>query len=54
MREGYQRLLDWADAHGLTLGELFREDVLLDELAGKGYDQYLLRLSVYLDGENFG
>ena len=49
VREGYQRLLDWADAHGLTLGELFWEDVLLDELAGKGYDQYLLRLSVFVE-----
>ena len=50
VREGYRRLLDWADAHGLTLGELFWEDVLLDELAGKGYDQYLLRLSAHLAG----
>ncbi|WP_302496856.1 MerR family transcriptional regulator [uncultured Flavonifractor sp.] len=53
VREGYQRLLDWAQTCGMTLGELFWEDVLLDELAGKGYDQYLLRLSVHLSGENF-
>lgn len=49
VREGYQRLLDWAQTCGMTLGELFWEDVLLDELAGKGYDQYLLRLSVFVE-----
>lgn len=54
VREGYRRLLEWADAHGQALGELFWEDVLLDELAGKGYDQYLLRLSVFLPEEAGG
>ena len=53
VREGYRCLLDWAGHHRLNLGERFWEDVLLDELAGKGYDQYLLRLSVPIVPENF-
>ena len=53
VQEGYRRLLDWADAHRLVLGKEFWEDVLLDELTAKGYDQYLLRLSVWIAGGNF-
>lgn len=53
VREGYRVLLDWAESHRLKLGELFWEDVLLDELTGKGYDQYLLRLSAEVTGEIF-
>ena len=52
VQEGYRRLLDWAEHHRLRLGERFWEDVLLDELTGKGYDQYLLRLSVPIFEEN--
>ena len=51
--EGYRRLLEWAEEKGLTLGPYFWEDVLLDELAGKGYDQYLLRLSVAIETQDF-
>ncbi len=54
VQEGYRALLRRAEEQNLKLGELFWEDVLLDELAGKGYDQYLLRLSVPVTGENFG
>lgn len=53
VREGYRRLLDWAEEHRLKLGELFWEDVLLDELTGKGYDQYLLRLSAVVTEGDF-
>lgn len=52
VREGYRRLLDWAEERRLELGEMFWEDVLLDELAGKGYDQYLLRLSAAVRTED--
>lgn len=44
--ETYQRLLAYAQAHRLTLGGYFYEDVLLDELAVKGYENYVLKLSV--------
>lgn len=44
--EGYRQVLAWADGHGLTLGPWFLEDVLLDQLSGRGPDQYLIRLSV--------
>lgn len=54
VRQGYRLLLDWAAEHRLTLGPLFWEDVLLDELTGKGYDHYLLRLSVSLPEEGGG
>lgn len=53
VREGYRRLLAWAEEKGLTLGPHFWEDVLLDELAGKGYDQYLLRLSAAIEDQDF-
>ena len=46
VREGYVRLLSHADEKGLKLGAWVLEDVLLDELCCKGYDQYLLKLSV--------
>ena len=46
VREGYVRLLAYADAHALTPGPWVLEDVLLDELCCKGYEQYLLKLSV--------
>ena len=46
VREGYRRLLAWADENALRLGPWILEDVLLDELCCKGYDQYLLKLSV--------
>lgn len=51
VREGYVRLLAYADKNGLNLGPWVLEDVLLDELCCKGYDQYLLKLSVPLLGE---
>ena len=38
--------LAYADAHALTPGPWVLEDVLLDELCCKGYEQYLLKLSV--------
>lgn len=53
VQKGYRRLLEWGEEKGLTLGPYFWEDVLLDELAGKGYDQYLLRLSVAIETQDF-
>lgn len=51
IREGYARLLSHADENRLELGPWVLEDVLLDELCCKGYDQYLLKLSVsVMDG----
>ena len=43
---GYRQLLDWAEARGLALADFFLEDLLLDELSVKGYENYLLRLSI--------
>jgi DNA-binding transcriptional MerR regulator len=44
----YRRLLDWAQDHGAALDEYFWEDTLLDDLSVKGYDNYLLKLSIRL------
>lgn len=46
----YRRLLDHAAAHGLRPHGPFFEDVLLDELSVEGYDNYVLRLSVRVEG----
>lgn len=51
VREGYTRLFAHAGEKGLHLGPWVLEDVLLDELCCKGYDQYLLKLSVAVLGE---
>ncbi len=45
----YRKLLDYADALGLTPSGPFYEDVLLDELSVRGYDNYVLRLSILVD-----
>lgn len=44
--EAYRRLLDQAAEEGLTLGERFYEDVLLDELSAAGYEHYVLKISI--------
>ena len=44
--EAYRRLLDRAAAAGLTLGERFYEDVLLDELSAAGCEHYVLKISI--------
>jgi len=42
----YQKLADYTDAHGFSRGDHFYEDVILDELSMKGWDNYVLKLSV--------
>jgi len=42
----YRRLLDYGEEQGLTLSGPFFEDVLLDELSVRGYEHYVLRLSI--------
>lgn len=42
----YRRMLDWAEERGVALDGPFFEDVLLDELSVRGYDNYALQLSV--------
>lgn len=43
--EAYHRLLDTASAQGLALGELFFEDMVLDELSSTE-ENYVLRMSI--------
>lgn len=43
--QSYQRILKYAQAHALPLGECFYEDVLLDELSAESGD-YLMEIAV--------
>ena len=47
----YNRMLAFARNKGLALQEFFYEDVLLDELSVKGYEKYLIKLSVQVARE---
>lgn len=42
----YQKLVEYTKSHGLTMGSHFFEDVILDELSMKGWDNYVLKLSL--------
>ncbi len=43
-----QKLLEYAQKHGLELGDAFYEDVILDDLSTKGYYDYVVKLSIYI------
>ena len=43
---GCLKLLEYAEAHNLTLGDRFYEDVILDDLSTEGYYNYLVKLSI--------
>ena len=42
----YAKLVEYMKDHGFTMGDYFYEDVMLDELSMKGYDNYVLKISV--------
>jgi DNA-binding transcriptional MerR regulator len=42
----YAALAEYIKAHGYTMGDYFYEDVILDELSMKGYENYVLKISV--------
>lgn len=46
MKEAYDRLFSYAKEHRLQLGDLFFEDMLLDELTMYGYENYVTQISV--------
>ncbi len=46
--EGYERLLTVVCERGLHIGDLFFEDVVLDEMSVKGYDHFMVKISVEL------
>ena len=48
----YQKLLAFGAQQGLSLSGLFYEDVLLDELALKECDQYVLKISILTTAED--
>lgn len=42
----YKKILDYASKNKLTLQNYFFEDVLLDDLSVKGYENYVLKISI--------
>ena len=40
------KLLQYAEAHNLTVGDRFYEDVIWDDLSTEGYYNYLVRISI--------
>ncbi|KXJ35330.1 MerR family transcriptional regulator [Bacillus spizizenii] len=46
IEQAYKRLVTYAKNHNLVLKGYFYEDALLDELSVKGYEKYLIKLSV--------
>ena len=44
----YERMMAYAQNAGYRLGEYFYEDVLLDDLSVKGYENYVLQISILI------
>ncbi len=44
-----QKLIAYADEHHLKLGEYIYEDVILDDLSTKGFDNYLVKISTRIE-----
>ncbi len=44
--KSYRILADAVSARGLIMGEYFYEDDILDELSMKGYENYMIKISV--------
>ena len=42
----YAKLVEYIKTHGFAMGDYFYEDIILDELSMKGYDNYVLKISV--------
>ena len=45
----YERMMAYAHKNGYRLGEYFYEDVLLDDLSVKGYENYVLQISIRIE-----
>lgn len=45
----YERMMAYARKNGYRLGEYFYEDVLLDDLSVKGYENYVLQISIRIE-----
>lgn len=45
-KETYDRLLNFSYKNKLKIQGYFYEDILLDELSVKGYEKYLIKISV--------
>lgn len=45
----YKKILDYAHKNKIALQNYFFEDVLLDDLSVKGYENYILKISIRVD-----
>ncbi|MCK0470480.1 MerR family transcriptional regulator [Alkalihalobacillus sp. APA_J-10(15)] len=48
IEQAYSRLIQYAQDHNLVLKGYFYEDILLGELAVKGFEKYVIKLSVQI------
>ncbi|MUK88415.1 MerR family transcriptional regulator [Ornithinibacillus sp. L9] len=48
IEQTYNQLVTYASEHDLVLKGFFYEDILLDELSVKGFEKYLIKLSVQI------
>jgi DNA-binding transcriptional MerR regulator len=48
VKETYNKLLKFSNHNGIKLQGFFYEDVMLDELSVKGYEKYLIKVSVQI------
>lgn len=49
IHDNCQKMLKYAEIHGLKLGDVFYEDVILDDLSTEGYYSYLVKLSIKIN-----
>lgn len=46
--DAYEKIKNYANLNNLSLGDFFYEELLIDSLSVKNYDEYLSKISVYV------
>ena len=49
MEKPYRLISDFAGQQGIRLGQMWYEDLMLDELTVKDYEQYIVKVMVPVD-----
>ena len=50
--ESYRTLAEFVKKSGFVMGDYFYEDDILDELSMKGYENYMIKISVKIESPN--
>lgn len=50
--ESYRTLFEFVKKSGFVMGDYFYEDDILDELSMKGYENYMIKISVKIESPN--